>query len=164
MAIDSVAILRSWGSRLEQALGIPICPDDSGAMVLKTKQGQALGITPVPGHGVLVFTGILGIADASVRVDTLLALLALNMAPSCSGMGCVGLAPDTREIALRLSWVPAPENWTEQAFAATLTAFVEHIDALATAIVSGDIEQILTATTSIDVSPASPDTGPIALV
>ena len=164
MAIDSVALLRIWGTHLEQALGIPICTEQSGALVLKTKQGNALGITPVPGHGVWVLAGVLGVADTSIRAQTLCALLAINMSPTFSGMGCVGLAPTTREIVLRLTWVPAPESSTEQAFAAILMAFVEHIDTLAAAIVSGEIEQVLTVATSTEIPAMSSETGSTSLV
>lgn len=157
-------MLRAWGTRLEHALGIPICADPSGALVLKTKRGNALGITPVSGHGVLVLAGILGVADTSVHAETLCALLAINMSPAFSGMGCVGLAPTTREIVLRLSWAPAPEGWTEQAFVALLMAFVEHIDALAAVIVSGDIKQVLTATTASETPAMSSGAGSTPLV
>ncbi|CAM3768797.1 CesT family type III secretion system chaperone [Bordetella tumulicola] len=149
MTIDVVQRLRDWGTCLEQALNIPLVVDERGTLVLKTKAGRVFGITPAPEEA-LIFTGVLGVADDAMRGNTLRALLAVNMTPSLTGTGSVGLVPDTREIALRLTWMPVEVNWTEQLFAAALAAFAEHVDALASLIASGEIEQFVTFSSSSD--------------
>lgn len=148
MTIDAVQRLRDWGTSLEQALNIPLVVDERGTLVLKTKAGHVFGITPAPDQEALIFTGVLGVADDAMRGNTLRALLAVNMTPSLTGTGSVGLVPETREIALRLTWMPTEVNWTEQVFAAALAAFAEHVDALASLIASGELEQLVAFSSS----------------
>lgn len=143
MTIDSAERLRDWGGRLERALGIPIVVDQTGALLLKTKGGNMFGVVSVAGEGALIFTGVLGVADEAIRPDTLRALLAVNLSTSFSGLGFVGVEPQTHEILFRLPWMPIESSWTEQAFAAVLAAFSEHVDTLAAAIANGEIEQLL---------------------
>lgn len=143
MTIDSAERLRDWGERLEKALGIPLVAGQGGGLLLTTKGGNAFGVAPVPGQPALVFTGVIGMADAAMQPSTLRALLALNFSTSLSGMCFVGIEPKTQEILLRLAWTPLPSSWTEQAFAAVVAAFAEHVDSLADSVSNGDIERLL---------------------
>jgi hypothetical protein len=143
MNLNAAEKLRDWGARLEQALGILIVEKQTGALLLKTKQGHVFGVTPVPGQAALVFTGVLGIADDTMPPNVLRALLALNVSTGFSGLCAVGIEPSTQEILLKLSWAPPASAWEEQAFAAVLSAFSEHIDALAEAIGNNEILQLL---------------------
>lgn len=143
MTLDSATRLRDWGNRLEQALGIPIVVGQSGALLLKTKGGHVFGVAAVPGEGALIFTGVIGVADERIGADALRALLAINLSATFSGLGFVGVEPETQEILFRLPWMPVESSWTEQAFAAVLAAFAEHVDALAGAVANGEIVQWL---------------------
>ncbi|CAM4250560.1 Type III secretion system chaperone [Bordetella tumbae] len=155
MTMDSLERLRDWGSSLEQALGIPIVVDQNGMLALTTKGGNVFSIAPAPTPVGLLFTGILGMADDTMPASTLRALLAVNMAPSLSGMANVGVAPATHEILLKLTWMPNEANWTESAFAGVLIAFAEHVDALAAAIRDGELQSILALASIPDPSLAS---------
>jgi hypothetical protein len=158
MTIDSAKQLREWGRSLEAALGIPVMTADDRGMMLKTKGGGVFGIAPVPGLAGLVFTGVLGVADDKATKQTLCSLLALNLSANLAAMGYVGLDPATREILYRLIWTPRDEGWTEQAFAAVLAAFSEHVDQLAKSLATGELEKL------VAVAPAgggpAPDSGP----
>lgn len=152
MTTDSLERLRDWGSSLEQALGIPIVINQNGMLALTTKSGNVFSIAPAPVPRGLIFTGILGTADDTMPASTLRALLAVNMAPSLSGMAIVGVAPGTYEILLKLTWMPNEAHWTESAFAGVLIAFAEHVDALAGAIRDGGLESTLALASVVDVS------------
>ncbi|MVW80499.1 type III secretion system chaperone [Bordetella sp. 02P26C-1] len=142
MTIDSAKQLRDWGRSLEEALGISVMTADDRGMMLKTKGGNLFGVAPVPGLPGLVFTGVIGVANEHTSTQTLCSLLAINLNATLSAMGYVGLDAATREILYRLMWMPRDEGWTEQAFAAVLAAFSEHVDQLAKALANGELEKL----------------------
>ena len=161
MTIDSVTQLREWGHGIERALNISLNIDHNGVLALGSRAGHLLGIGPIPGQAALIFTGLIGVADDTMRADTLCALLAANMDPRWSGSGSIAAVPQTREIVYRLIWAPDEPHWTESVFVAVLEAFAKHVDVLATAVANREIEQILMVATSAnaaaDHAPTSTD-------
>jgi len=143
MDFNSANDLRRWAANIETALGITLSCNDNGAFALRTKGGAMVGIEAAPKLRALVLTGQIGIADETLSARRLRALLAINMATGLSGGGCLGLAPENNALLLRLIWAPVDAAWDEDAFAAVLTAFAEHVDALSTALANGEIETIL---------------------
>jgi hypothetical protein len=142
MSDDAIEKLCDWGTQLEKALGIPII-HQTGALLLKTKSGYQFGITIIPRHRALLFTGMLGMASSTLSPNMLRALLALNLDIHHSGGCMIGIEPSSQQILLRLIWAPLEEHWKEQAFATTLAAFSEHIDALANAIKNEELLRLL---------------------
>lgn len=155
MTMDSVQYIREWGSALEQALKIPIVVNESGMLALTTKGRNAFSIEPTPGQLALTFTGILGQADDTMPASMLRTLLTFNLSPVITGTGCIAVLPNTNDILFRMDWRPAAESWTEQMFATALAAFAEHVDALAAAIATGELEQIQNAMTAQEPSGAA---------
>ena len=145
MDFDASTDLRQWAASIETALGITLGSTDAGAFVLSTKAGALVGIEPATAMRALVLTGQIGVADETMSQRRLRAMLALNLTAGLSGTGVLGLAPDTNAVLLRLIWTPVEAAWTEEVFAAVLSAFAEHVDALSAALASGEIEIVLDA-------------------
>jgi len=143
MNVTAAERLKEWGTRLEQSLGILIVDKQSGALVLKTQGGHVLGVAPVPMQPALVFTGVIGVANASMHPDMLRSLLAANVSAGFSGLGVIGIEPSTQEILLKLSWTAPLSSWTDQTFASVLAAFSGHVDSLANAILTGELLRVL---------------------
>ena len=143
MDFDSASDLRHWAANIEKALGITLSCSDKGTFALRTKAGAMVGVEAAPKMRAVVLTGQIGTADETMSARRLRALLAVNMAPGLSGTGCLGLAPENNALLLRLVWAPVAAAWEEDAFAAVLIAFVEHVDALSAALANGEIEAIL---------------------
>ncbi|MBS7777955.1 type III secretion system chaperone [Acidovorax sp. CCYZU-2555] len=155
MVLDSATSLRNWAKSIEDAWDITIGFTDEGAFVLETQGGVQLGIEPVPQRPALVLTAELGEVDDSTPPQLYQALLALNLDPILSGTGHVGIAPQTRQILLRLVWSPGEEQWQEEAFFQLLAAFGRHAEQLARSIASRDIEKVLAP----PIESAAPDAG-----
>ncbi|MGX5659120.1 type III secretion system chaperone [Castellaniella ginsengisoli] len=147
MDTESSVALRQWGARIEQALGIQLGSREDGAFALRSKGGALVGVEPMPGTRGVALNGELG-ASGSLPDRTLRALLAVNLAPGLSGTGIIGLVPQTDALILRMFWTPAEPEWTEDAFMAVFTTFAEHVDSLAAAISSRDIERVLESSDS----------------
>lgn len=140
---DSVQQLRDWGSQLERALGFPITIDQNGMLGLVTKAGRAFSIAPVPRQRVLIFTGLVGVADDAMPAEMLRALLMLNADLGAAGMAGVAMVPHTRDITFRLTWQPAEEHWNETAFGTILAEFAENVDVLSSAVATRDASQLI---------------------
>jgi hypothetical protein len=143
MSVDSARKLRAWGQSLEAALGVSIMLGGDRGLMLKTKGGCLIGIAPVPGLPALVCTGVIGTADEMTSEQTLSGLLALNLSANLSGMGFIGLDPDSRQIRFRLMWMPRDDGWTDEAFGALFVSFCQHVDALAQAFAAEEIEKLV---------------------
>ena len=149
MDTESSVPLRQWGTRIEQALGIQLGIREDGAFALRSKGGALVGVEPMAGTRGVALNGELGKSGA-LPDRTLRALLAVNLAPGLSGTGFIGLVPQTDALILRMFWTPAEPEWTEDAFMAIFTTFAEHVDSLAAAISSRDIDRIVETSDSAD--------------
>lgn len=137
--------VKTWISMLEASMEITIGATDEGAFALRTKGGAAVTIEPVAGQMGLILSGQVGTVDETSAPSLLLALLAANLVPGTVAPACLGWQPIERALVLRLLWTPSEAGWTADAFFSVLGAFGEQVDALAAAIASRDIEQLMPA-------------------
>ena len=151
---DSASDLRFWAESIKTALGIVLAVDERGTFALRTKGANMVGIEAAPNVRALILTGQIGVADNTVTVRSLKALLALNMASDLSGTACVVMALETEALLLRLVWAPDEEAWHEDTFIAVLAAFSAHVDSLAASLRNGELERLLPNTSN---QPPIPD-------
>ncbi len=143
MKSDTSATVIEWISQLEAAMGITMGATDNGAFALRTKGGAHVLVEPVAGQAGLVLSGQLGTVDETPSASLLLAILAANLIPGMVAPSRIGLQPKDRALVLRLLWTPSETGWTADSFFSVLGAFGEQVDALAGAIASRGIEQLL---------------------
>ncbi|WP_187395084.1 type III secretion system chaperone [Pigmentiphaga aceris] len=143
MDIDTSAVLREWTQKLEQAMGLTIGADDSGAFALHTQGGAPVVVEPVPGQQALILSSDLGTIDSNTPATLLRALLVANFQPGIVAPSVIGLQPQDGTITLRLIWTPNDAGWTYEFFVDVLGAFGEQTDALAQSVKSRDIERLL---------------------
>lgn len=143
MDANTSGTVKAWISRLEAAMGITIGATEQGAFALRTQGGAPVVIEPVAGQMGLILSGQIGTVDDTTPTPLLLALLAANLVPGMVAPSSIGLQPADHTLVVRLLWTPSEAGWTQDGFFNVLSAFGEQVDALAAAIASRSIEQLL---------------------